>query len=116
VRVVVIEPASINSSAADKTAHAAAAMAASSSDGRALYEDAFAKMLAVMQQNEENGSSPEVAAATVIRALTTARPRASYLTGKNSRRLAILSLLPAPVLDAARRRVFRLPAPGSLAS
>ena len=33
-----------------------------------------------------------------------------------ARRLAILSELPAPVLDMARRRVFRLPAPGSLAS
>ena len=32
---------------------------------------------------------------------------------KNSRRLALLSLLPTPVLDAAKRRVFGLPAPGS---
>jgi len=37
-------------------------------------------------------------------------------SGKDSRRLAILSGLPAPVLDMARRRVFRLPAAGSLAS
>jgi NAD(P)-dependent dehydrogenase (short-subunit alcohol dehydrogenase family) len=36
--------------------------------------------------------------------------------GKDSRRLAVLSGLPAPVLDLARRRIFRLPAPGSLAS
>jgi hypothetical protein len=28
----------------------------------------------------------------------------------------VLSGLPAPVLDLARRRIFRLPAPGSLAS
>jgi NAD(P)-dependent dehydrogenase (short-subunit alcohol dehydrogenase family) len=44
------------------------------------------------------------------------RPRAVYLCGKDSRRLAVLSGLPAPVLDLARRRIFRLPAPGSLAS
>ena len=37
-----------------------------------------------------------------------------YLTGKNSRRLALLSMLPTPVLDAVKRRVFGLPAPGSL--
>lgn len=117
VRVVVIEPASINSSAADKvTRDAAAAMAAAPAQGRILYEDTFAKMLAVMQHREENGSPPDVAAATIARALTTTRPRAVYLTGKYSRRLAILSLLPTPVLDAARRRVFGLPAPGSLAS
>jgi NAD(P)-dependent dehydrogenase (short-subunit alcohol dehydrogenase family) len=117
VRVVLVEPAGINSSAAGKVARdAAAALAASPPPGRALYEDMFAKMLAVMQRREENGSPPGVAAATITRALTATRPRAVYLTGRYSRRLAILSLLPAPILDAARRRVFHLPAPGSLTS
>ena len=117
VRVVVIEPASINSGAADKvTRDAAAAMAAAGPQGRALYEDTFARMLAVMQRRESNGSPPDVAAATIVRALTAARPRNGYLTGRDSRRLAMLSKLPTPVLDAARRRVFRLAAPGSLAS
>ena len=74
------------------------------------------EMLKVMERREANGSSPDVAAATITRALTARRPRAVYLSGKDSRRLAILSGLPAPVLDMARRRVFRLPAPGSLAS
>ena len=116
VRVVLIEPASINSSAAGKvTRDAAAAMAAAAPQGRILYADTFAKMLAVMQRRENNGSPPDVAAATITKALTTARPRAVYLTGKYSRRLAMLSLLPTPVLDAARRRVFGLPAPGSRA-
>jgi NAD(P)-dependent dehydrogenase (short-subunit alcohol dehydrogenase family) len=117
MRVVLIEPASINSGAADKvTRDAAAVMAAASPQGRALYEGTFAKMIAVMQRRESNGSPPEVAAATIARALTTARPRSVYLTGKDSRRLAMLSRLPAPVLDELRRRIFRLPAPGSLAS
>jgi len=69
-----------------------------------------------MARREANGSPPDVAAATITKALTTRRPRAIYLSGKDSRRLAILSELPVPVLDLARRRVFRLPAPGSLAS
>jgi len=117
VRVVLIEPASINSGAADKVSRdAAAAMAAAGPQGRALYEETFTKMLAVMQHREGAGSPPEVAAATIARALTTGRPRAIYLTGKNSRRLAILSTLPTPLLDAARRRIFRLPNPGSLAT
>jgi NAD(P)-dependent dehydrogenase (short-subunit alcohol dehydrogenase family) len=117
IRVVLIEPASINSGAADKVSRdAAAVMAAAAPQGRALYEDTFARMLAVMQHREANGSSPDVAAATIVRALTATRPRDVYLTGKDSRRLAILSKLPTPVLDAARRRIFRLPAPGSLAS
>ncbi len=117
IRVVLVEPASINSGAADKVSRdAAAAMAAASSDGRALYQAAFTNMLKVMSHREGNGSPPDVAAATITRALTASRPRAVYLTGKDSRRLALLSMLPAPVLDAAKRRVFGLPAPGSLAA
>jgi NAD(P)-dependent dehydrogenase (short-subunit alcohol dehydrogenase family) len=117
VRVVLVEPASINSGAADKVSRdAAAAMAAASPDGRALYQATFTNMLKVMKHREGNGSPPDVAAATITRALTASRPRAVYLTGKNSRRLALLSMLPTPVLDAAKRRVFGLPAPGSLAA
>ena len=117
IRVVLVEPATINSGAADKvTRDAAAAMAAADPGARALYEGAFGGMLQVMERREANGSPPDVAAVTITRALTARRPRAVYLSGKDSRRLAILSGLPAPVLDMARRRVFRLPAPGSLAS
>ena len=117
IRVVLVEPATINSGAADKvTRDAAAAMAAADPGARALYEGAFGGMLQVMARREANGSPPDVAAATITKALTARRPRAVYLSGKDSRRLAILSGLPVPVLDMARRRVFRLPAPGSLAS
>jgi NAD(P)-dependent dehydrogenase (short-subunit alcohol dehydrogenase family) len=117
VRVLIIEPATINSGAADKVARdAAAVMAAAPPQGRALYEQTFTRMLGVMQRREGNGSPPDVAAATIARALTAARPRHAYLTGKDSRRLALLSKLPVAVLDAARRRVFQLPAPGSLAA
>jgi len=117
VKVVIIEPASINSSAAGKvTRDASAALAAARPQDRILYEDAFGKMLAVMQRREDSGSPPDVAATTIIRALTATRPRHVYLAGKYSRRLALLSLLPSPLLDAARRRVFGLPVPGSLAS
>jgi NAD(P)-dependent dehydrogenase (short-subunit alcohol dehydrogenase family) len=117
IRVVLVEPATINSGAADKvTRDAAAAMAAADPRARALYEGAFGGMLQVMERREANGSPPDVAAVTITKALTARRPRAVYLSGKDSRRLAILSRLPVPVLDMARRRVFRLPAPGSLAS
>jgi NAD(P)-dependent dehydrogenase (short-subunit alcohol dehydrogenase family) len=116
IKVVLIEPASINSAAADKTAKdAAAVMAAATPEGRALYADTFTRMMTVMERHEAGGSPPDVAAATIVRALTVARPRTVYLTGKNSRRLATLSQLPVPLLDAVRRRFFGLPAPGSLA-
>ena len=56
------------------------------------------------------------AKSTIVRALAAARPRALYRTGKFARRMAALSLLPAPLLDPLRRRLFGLPAPGSLSA
>lgn len=117
IRVVLVEPASINSGAAGKVSRdAAAAMSAASPEARALYQATFANMLKVMNHREGNGSPPDAAAVTITRALTASRPRAVYLTGKDSRRLALLSMQPTPILDAAKRRVFGLPAPGSLAA
>jgi NAD(P)-dependent dehydrogenase (short-subunit alcohol dehydrogenase family) len=116
VRVVLVEPASINSAAPDKVLRdAEAAMAAAPPSGRALYQETLTRMLAVMLRRERDGSAPEVAAETIVEALTSRRPRAVYLTGKNARRLSMISRLPTPALDAVRRRIFRLPAPGSLA-
>jgi hypothetical protein len=43
-------------------------------------------------------------------------PDRVYLTGRYSRRLSLLGRLPTPILDRARRRVFHLPAPGTLAT
>lgn len=62
------------------------------------------------------GSSPDVVADTIAGALAARRPRTRYLVGKDSRRLAALSaVLPDRAFDAIRRRLFDLPAPGSLA-
>ncbi len=117
IRVVLVEPASINSGAAGKVSRdAAAAMAAASPEARALYQATFANMLEVMNHREGNGSPPDAAAVTITRALTASHPRTVYLTGKDARRLALLSMLPTPILDAAKRCVFGLPAPGSLAA
>ena len=49
-----------------------------------------------------------------MKVLTTSRPRARYIVGKDSRLLATLSrLLPFDTLDTMRRKVFHLPALGS---
>ena len=66
-----------------------------------------------MMRREQAGSPPDVAARTIVEALTSPRPRDVYLTGRFAHRLALLSKLPAPALDAVRRRIFGLPAPGS---
>jgi hypothetical protein len=59
------------------TRAAAAALDAAGPHGRALYQDAFAKMLEVMERREANGRPPDVAAATIVRALTAPRPAPS---------------------------------------
>jgi NAD(P)-dependent dehydrogenase (short-subunit alcohol dehydrogenase family) len=114
VRVILVEPASIASPAADKVAKDAT-LAAAEPDRRALYEDVFTTMVAQVVRRERNGSPPEVPAETIFRALTDRDPRSTYLTGKFARRMATISRLPTPVIDAIRRRIFGLPAPGSLA-
>jgi NAD(P)-dependent dehydrogenase (short-subunit alcohol dehydrogenase family) len=112
VRVVLVEPASINSAAAEKVRRdAEAVLSRAPAAGRARYEDTFTAMLAVMTRRERAGSPPEVAAATIETALTAARPRDLYRTGRFVRRLALLSRLPTPLLDRVRRRLFGLPAP-----
>ena len=71
---------------------------------------------AVIQRHERRTLDElHARARTSARALTAGHPRTMYLTGKDARLLALLSRLPAPVLDAAKRRVFGLPSPGSLA-
>jgi NAD(P)-dependent dehydrogenase (short-subunit alcohol dehydrogenase family) len=115
IRVILVEPASIASAAADKVARdAEATLAGADPARRDLYADTFTRMIGLVVRRERNGSPPEVPAETIVRALTVPRPRDVYLTGKFARRMAALSLLPTPLLDVLRRRIFGLPAPRSL--
>jgi hypothetical protein len=73
--------------------------------------------VAVAAAQHDHDSPPEVVAEAVVHALTTPQPRAHYLVGKNSRRMAVLAAaLPTPVLDRLRRRQAHQPAPGSRVS
>lgn len=118
VTVILIRPASIRTDAVDKfQADAERAIEAFTEDGRALYADTYRRMVSAALPRLRHGSPPEVVADTIARALAAPRPRTRYLVGKDSRRLAALSaVLPDRVFDAIRRRLFGLPAPGSLAS
>jgi NAD(P)-dependent dehydrogenase (short-subunit alcohol dehydrogenase family) len=118
VRVVLIEPASIHTEAVDKLeVDAERLMSEADPAQRALYEDAFRRMVQTGVGRERNGSPPEVVASAVAHALTTPRPRARYLVGKDARAMALMAaVLPARVQDALRRRLAHQPAPGSLAT
>jgi hypothetical protein len=108
---VLIEPASIRTDAVDKlTRDTRRLLSQASPAGRALYQDSFTRMVRAFTAQHGQGSPPEVAARTVTHALTTARPRAHYLTGRNSRRMAFIAKLPTPAQDAIRRRITDQPA------
>jgi NAD(P)-dependent dehydrogenase (short-subunit alcohol dehydrogenase family) len=117
IRVTTVEPGSIRSEAVDKLqSDARAVMDDATAQGRALYENAFLHLVGFFAMLHEKGSSPDVVAKTVERALRAAHPRSCYLSGKNARRMATIArLLPVPAQDALRRRLARQPAPGSLA-
>jgi NAD(P)-dependent dehydrogenase (short-subunit alcohol dehydrogenase family) len=115
IRVVLIEPASIRTDAVGKLRSDVQRLIGRAGPGQqALYEDAFQRMATAFAAQHDKGSPPDVAAKTIAHALATLRPRAHYLTGKNSRRMAIMAaVLPTPALDAVRRRLTHQPAPGS---
>jgi NAD(P)-dependent dehydrogenase (short-subunit alcohol dehydrogenase family) len=117
VKVILIRPASIRTEAVDKfEADAEKAIASFTDEGRALYADIYRRMVAAALLRLRRGSSPDVVADTIAGALAAQTPRPRYLVGKDSRRLATLSaVLPDRAFDAIRRRLFDLPAPGSLA-
>lgn len=115
IRVVLIEPGSIRSEAVGKLGQdASQVMTQASPAGRALYEDAFLRLVGFFSALHEKGSPPDVIARTVQHVLTTPRPRACYLAGRNAGRMALMAKLPAPVLDALRRRLAHQPARASL--
>jgi NAD(P)-dependent dehydrogenase (short-subunit alcohol dehydrogenase family) len=115
IRVVVLEPASVRTEAVGKLERdAQQLMDQAAPTGRALYQDAFRRLVATFAAQHDQGSPPEVAAEAVARALTTPGPRARYLVGRNARRMAVLAAaLPTPLLDTLRRRQTHQPAPGS---
>ncbi len=118
IRVVLIEPGSIRTKAVDKLDRdAEQLMSQATAAGRALYQDAFRRFVAAFAALHSRGSQAEVVAKAIAHALTAPRPRARYLTGKNSHRMAFMAaVLPIPAQDALRRKLTRQPAPGSRAA
>ena len=118
IRVVLVEPGSIRSEAVGKLdSDARQVLSQASPEGQTLYQDAFLHLVGFFSALHHKGSPPEEVAKTVERALTTPRPRASYLSGKNARRMALAAaVLPPAAQDALRRRLAHQPARGSRAA
>ncbi|OBA88565.1 short-chain dehydrogenase/reductase [Mycobacteriaceae bacterium 1482268.1] len=118
IRVVLIEPASIRTDAVDKVERDAHAVVAGFTPaGSELYRDSYLGMVQVAMSREQNGSPPSVVADLVAAVVTKSRPRSRYVVGKDARLLANLTrFVPTLMFDAMRRRLFHLPAPGSLSA
>jgi NAD(P)-dependent dehydrogenase (short-subunit alcohol dehydrogenase family) len=81
--------------------------------GRRLYAATFTEMIRRAIKQEEGGSPPTVIADAVVQAVLSRRSPTRVVAGKGGRMLSVLAMLPAPLLDALRRRLFKLPAPRS---
>jgi NAD(P)-dependent dehydrogenase (short-subunit alcohol dehydrogenase family) len=110
VRVSVIEPASINTPAVEKTlGDVEGIIRRLPPDGAQRYGDMLRAFTKRAYARELNGSAPEIVARAVHHALTAKRPRIRYTVGKGAKLLTILPrLLPDRLLDSIRNRIFGL--------
>ena len=109
IRVVLIEPGNIRSEAGVKfERETAQTLERLDANGRALYADAFRSMTSRFAARNQHGSHPQVVADVVARVIDAPRPRARYLVGKDALLFAMLSWLPARLLDSILRRAFGL--------
>lgn len=108
VRVIAIEPGSINTPAVDKTLGDLEQVIANlPEEAQQQYGAMIRKMGRRGYQMEKNGSPPEVVAAAIYHALTSSRPRIRYRVGKHARLLSTLpKILPESVMDALLRKML----------
>ena len=105
IRVSLIQPASINSGAAEKlAAETGATIAALPQDGLERYGSLLSGFTKRMLAEENSGSPPEVVARAVLENLKNPSPPARRVVGKHARLLWFLSRC-APA--ALRERVLR---------
>ena len=112
IHVILIEPASISTPAVDKTlGHADDVLRRMPPEAERYYGQLFRDFVARAITRERQGSSPDVVAGAVSRALRDARPRRRYPVGKDALFIVALSrLVPDWLLDPLRMRLFGLPA------
>lgn len=115
VRVIAIEPGSINTPAVDKTLGDLERVIANlPAEAQQQYGAMIRKMGQRGYAMERNGSSPDVVAAAVYQALTSTRPRIRYRVGKHARLLSTLpNILPESVMDALLRKMLGSSGPAS---
>jgi NAD(P)-dependent dehydrogenase (short-subunit alcohol dehydrogenase family) len=108
IHVALIQPASINSGAAEKlAAELDGTIAALPPEGRRHYADKLRAFMAVTLKKETNGSPPEVVAEAVLSALRDPNPPTRQLAGRDGRVIRFLARwIPDRLRDALLRRTL----------
>jgi NAD(P)-dependent dehydrogenase (short-subunit alcohol dehydrogenase family) len=111
IYVIVVEPGSINTPAVEKTLGGVEKQITSlPPEGARLYAAGLRRMAAAFVKSEKAGSSPDVVAQVVEKALNAKKPRTRYPAGKDSIMLITLArLLPEKLLDLAIMKTFGFP-------
>lgn len=114
IGVTIIAPALVHTEAADKLQRGADELLRElPEEGRRLYGATFTEMIRRAVKQEKTGSPPTAIADAVVQAVLARRAPTRVVVGKGGRALSVLAMLPTPMLDALRRRLFKLPSPGS---
>jgi NAD(P)-dependent dehydrogenase (short-subunit alcohol dehydrogenase family) len=110
IHVVLVEPASISTAAVGKVEfEAERVLQRLDRVQQTRYGAAYRSMIHRAMAREKNGSSPQVVADVVLRALNAATPKTRYLVGRDARRLAFLARwMPDRLFDRLRLRLFGL--------
>ena len=110
IRVVLVSPGSIRTSAEAKlVADSEATVNSFSPEGKARYASSYRAFVQALLRLESHGVGPEVMAEIVYRAMTAHVPKRRYPVGPKSRLLPLLfTTMPAAVADALRMRLFHV--------
>ncbi len=74
------------------------------------YNAARASMAAVVGEEIKKGATPEIVAATILKAATDSEPKLRYPAGKLASRVSVLRrFVPAAAFDKSLRKMLRLP-------
>jgi NAD(P)-dependent dehydrogenase (short-subunit alcohol dehydrogenase family) len=111
IHVILIAPASIASPAVDRLlTDSESVIQKFSEEGSRHYAQTFRNFVKIVFAREKNGSSPEVVAETVFKAMVASKPRTRYPVGDHAIPLTLMPrILPARLLDQVRFKIFHLP-------